>query len=244
VATTATSAQSPGQGGPLFGLAQTQRLRILVSVPEGYAPAVHVGMKAPLEVQEYQGAPLYAEVTRTADEIDPNTRTMLTELQIDNTAGKLISGMYVVVTFPAATGVQAPLVITGDAIALRHNTSMVATVVNGKIHFVPVTIGRDYGSETEIMTGLKAGDVIVTDVTDDVVEGAAVQLHMAKAAAEEAAAPKQSVPLGGSTQYGHANITDQNLQGQQGQQNESGKGKQQGSGKQGSSKQKSSESKQ
>jgi multidrug efflux pump subunit AcrA (membrane-fusion protein) len=191
VATTATSAQSPGQGGPLFGLAQIQRLRILVSVPEGYAPAIHVGLKAPLEVQEYQGAPLVAEVTRTADEIDPNTRTMLTELQIDNTAGKLISGMYVVVTFPSAEGIQAPLVITGDAIALRHNTSMVATVVDGKIHFVPVTIGRDYGSETEIMTGLKAGDIIVTNVTDDVVEGAAVQVHMAKAAAQESAAPKQ-----------------------------------------------------
>jgi multidrug efflux pump subunit AcrA (membrane-fusion protein) len=239
VATSATSAQSPGQGGPLFGLAQIQRLRILVSVPEGYAPAIHVGLKAPLEVQEYQGAPLVAEVTRTADEIDPNTRTMLTELQIDNTAGKLISGMYVVVTFPPARGVQAPLVITGDAIALRHNTSMVATVVDGKIHFVPVTIGRDYGSETEIMTGLKAGDIIVTDVTDEVAEGAAVELHMAKDAAQEEAPPIQSLPLGGSTQYGNANITDQNLQGQQGQQNQSGKGKQKGS-----SKQKSSESKQ
>jgi hypothetical protein len=179
-------------------------------------------------------------VTRTADEIDPNTRTMLTELQIDNTAGKLISGMYVVVTFPSAAGIQAPLVITGDAIALRHNTSMVATVVDGKIHYVPVTIGRDYGSETEIVTGLKAGDIIVTDVTDDVVEGAEVELHMAKAGAEqEAGPPKQSVPLGGSTQYGNAGITDQNLQGQQGQQNQKGSGKQQGSGKQ-----KSSESKQ
>jgi multidrug efflux pump subunit AcrA (membrane-fusion protein) len=79
------------------------------------------------------GAPLFAEVTRTANSIDPNTRTMLTELQIDNSAGKLISGMYVVVTFPPAAGVQAPLVITGDAIAIRKNTSMVATVVNGKI---------------------------------------------------------------------------------------------------------------
>jgi multidrug efflux pump subunit AcrA (membrane-fusion protein) len=245
IASTAISAQSPGQGGPLFGLAQIERLRILVSVPEGYAPAIHVGLKAPLEVQEYQGAPLYAEVTRTADEIDPNTRTMLTELQIDNTAGKLISGMYVVATFPPARGVQAPIVITGDAIALRHNTSMVATVVDGKIHFVPVTIGRDYGSETEIVTGLKAGDIIVTDVTDDVVEGAAVQVHMAKDGAEEAAAPKQSVALGGSTQYGNAAMTDQNLQGQQAQQNEGGEGQRQGAGRQrGSSKQKSSESKQ
>jgi RND family efflux transporter MFP subunit len=173
----ATSAQSPGQGGPLFGIAQVQRLRILVSVPESYAPAVHVGQKAPIAVQEYQGPPLFAEITRTADSIDPNTRTMLTELQIDNTPGKLISGMYTVVTFPPAQGVKAPLLITGDAIAIRNDKSQVATVVDGKIHFVPVTIGRDFGKEVEILSGLKAGDVIVTDVTDDVVEGAAVQTH-------------------------------------------------------------------
>jgi multidrug efflux pump subunit AcrA (membrane-fusion protein) len=197
ITTSATSAQSPGQGGPLFGIEQVQRLRILVSVPEDYAPAIHVGLKAPLEVQEYQGAPLVAEVTRTANSIDPNTRTMLTELQIDNSAGKLISGMYVVATFPPARGVQAPLVITGDAIAIRHNTSMVATVVNGTIHFVPVTIGRDYGGETEILTGLQAGDVIVTDVTDEVVEGAAVQVHVGKVAALQASgqqSPAQQAP--------------------------------------------------
>ena len=236
--TAAVSAQSPGQGGPLFGISQVQRLRILVSVPEGYAPVIHVGLKAPIEVQEYQGAPLFAEVTRTANSIDANTRTMLTELQIDNSAGKLISGMYVVVTFPPAVGVQAPLVITGDAIAIRGNTSMVATVVDGKIHWVPVTIGRDFGSETEIVNGLKTGDIIVTDVTDEVVEGAAVEMHVAKGSEQQSTAPKQSVPLGGSTQYGNANITDQNLQGQQGEQNQGGKGK-----KQGPSKQKSSESK-
>ena len=201
ITTSATSAQTPGQGGPLFGIEQVQRLRILVSVPESYAPAVHVGMKAPLEVQEYQGPPLMAEVTRTADSIDPNTRTMLTELQIDNSAGKLISGMYVVATFPPARGVKAPLVITGDAIAIRHNTSMVATVVEGKIHFVPVTIGRDFGNAVQITDGLKAGDVIVTNVTDDVVEGAAVQVHMAQAAAPQAAGQQQgSGPQQGSGQ--------------------------------------------
>ena len=115
---------------------------------------------------------------------------------------------------------------------------MVATVVDGKIHWVPVTIGRDFGSETEIVSGLKAGDIIVTDVTDDVVEGAEVEMHTAKGSEQQSSAPKQNVPPGGSTQYGNANITDQNLQGQQGQQNQGGKSKQ------GSSKQKSSESKQ
>ena len=107
-----------------------------------------------------------------------------------------------VVTFPPAVGVQAPLVINGDAIAIRGNTSKVATVVDGKIHWVPVTIGRDFGSETEIVNGLKAGDIIVTDVTDEVVEGAEVEMHTAKGAEQQSTAPKQSVPLGGSTQYG------------------------------------------
>ena len=70
VSSAATSAQSPGQGGPLFGIAQVQRLRILVAVPEGYATAVHIGERAPIAIQEMQGAPLYAEVMRTSASID------------------------------------------------------------------------------------------------------------------------------------------------------------------------------
>ena len=222
----ATSAQSPGQGGPLFGIAQVQRLRILVSVPEGYATAIHIGEHAPIAVQEYAGVPLTAEVTRTADSIDANTRTMLTELQIDNTAGKLISGMYAVVTFPPAAGATPPLLITGDAIAIRHDRSMVATVASGKIHFVPVTIGRDFGSAVEILTGLKVGDVIVVDVTDDVTEGASVTTHTSKSSDQQPQAPpKQTTPPGGNTQYGNQGLTDQNLQGQQSKQNQKSTGK-------------------
>jgi len=220
----ATSAQSPGQGGPLFGIAQVQRLRILVSVPEGYATAVHVGQRAPVEFQEYQGQKFFAEITRTAESIDPNTRTMLTELQIDNAGGKLIAGMYAVVTFPPAQGAQPPLLINGDAVAIRHDTSEVAKVVDGKVHFVPVTLGRDFGTGgIEIMTGLRQGDTIVTDVTDDVVEGAAVRVHLTKSdVAKPKAPPQQATPLGGNTQYGDQGIRDQNLQGQQ---NRQGQGK-------------------
>jgi multidrug efflux pump subunit AcrA (membrane-fusion protein) len=225
--TAATSAQTPGQGGPLFGIAQVERLRILVSVPEGYATQIRVGQRAPIEFQEYQGAQLFAEVTRTADSIDANSRTMLTELQIDNKQGKLVAGMYAVVTFPPVTGDgPGPLLIDGNAIAIRNDQSAVATVVNGKIHYVPVTIGRDFGNATEILTGLKAGDVIVTDVTDDVVEGAAVQVHQAESPqSQPQQPPKQNTPPGGSTQYGDQGITDKNLNGQQSQQNKKSQGK-------------------
>jgi multidrug efflux pump subunit AcrA (membrane-fusion protein) len=72
------------------------------------------------------------------------------------------------------------LLINGNAIAVRHDQSEVAVVADGKVRFVPVTIGRDFGSAVEILSGLKAGDVIVTDVTDDVVDGAAVTMHTSK----------------------------------------------------------------
>jgi multidrug efflux pump subunit AcrA (membrane-fusion protein) len=236
--TSATSAQTPGSGGPLFGVAQVQKLRILVSVPEGYATAIHVGQRAPIQVQEYAGAELFAEVTRTADSIDANTRTMLTELQIDNTAGKLISGMYAVVTFPPAPGATPPLLISGDAVAIRHDRQMVATVQGGKIKYVPVTLGRDFGSEVEVLTGLKVGDVIVTDVTDDVVDDREVTVHASKGAEKQPqGAPPQSAPPGGNSQYGNQGLTDENLQGKQSQQN------QKSSGKGGGQKPSSSESK-
>jgi multidrug efflux pump subunit AcrA (membrane-fusion protein) len=222
----ATSSQSPGQGGPLFGIAQVQRLRILVSVPEGYATAIHVGQHAPIAVQEYPGVPLTAEVTRTADSIDANTRTMLTELQIDNTAGKLLSGMYAVVTFPPAADAKPPILISGDALAIRHDRSMVATVVNGRIRFVPVVIGRDFGSAVEILDGLKVGDVIVIDVTDEVVDNAEVTTHTTKSPNQQPqASPQQTTPPGGNTQYGNQGLTDQNLQGQQSRQNQKSTGK-------------------
>lgn len=195
----AVPAQSPGQGGALFGVAQTERLRILVSVPEGYVPAIHVGMRAQLTFQEYPGVNFSGEITRTADSIDPNTRTMLTEVQVDNRSGKLVPGMYTVVTLPPARGITGPLLVSGDAIVIRHDQPTIAKVVDGKIQLVPVTIGRDFGGVVEILTGVRAGDVVVTNVTDDVVEDAEVQLHFTKTAEQQPQQPpSQNLPSGQS----------------------------------------------
>ncbi len=215
----ATSAQSPGQSGALFGISQNQRLRILVSVPEGYVTAMRPGSTAQLTFQEYPNEPFFGKVTRTADSVDPNTRTMLTEVQVDNKAGKLVPGMYVVTTFAPAPGQQSPLLITGDAIAVRHDQSTVAKIVNGKIQMVPVVLGRDFGSAVEITSGLQEGDLIATNITDDVRDGAEVQTAMTQSPVEQQA-PSQTTPPGGSSQYGNQGITDRNLQGKTGQQNQ------------------------
>jgi multidrug efflux pump subunit AcrA (membrane-fusion protein) len=221
----ATSMQSPGQGGPLFGIAQNYRLRVLVSVPEGYASFIHPNQHAQLAFQEYAGHPVDGIVTRTAASIDQNTRTMLTELQVDNHDGKLIPGMYVVTTFPSAPGMEAPLVVTGGAVALRHDQSMLAIVNNGRIHMQPVTLGRDFGDVIEILAGVEAGDLVVTDITDDVVEGAQVQTHLTPSPQDNPQSPpSQTAPPGGSTRYSSEALTDQNLQGQQQNQNQQSQG--------------------
>ena len=219
----ATTAQSPGQGGPLFGIAQQQRLRILVSVPEGYSGSVIPGGHASVHFDEYPDQEFTGDITRNADSVDPNTRTMLTEVQIDNRSDKLKSGMYAVVTFPPQPGEEGPLMVNGEAVVIRNDQNSVAKVVNGKIQITPVVVGRDFGSAIEVTSGIKAGDLVVTQVTDDVVQGAAVRTHLTKPPAEAASQPpSQNAPPGGTTRYGNIGITDQSMQGQAQQQNQKG----------------------
>lgn len=178
--TAGSPATGGGQGGALFSIADVRRLRILVSVPEGYAPSVFIGQHTTVAMQELPGLSFHGDVTRTTSAIDQNTRTLLTEVQLDNSAGKLLSGMYAVVTFDAKTGPGAapgPILIPGDAIAVRKDKSVVALVADGKIHMQPVEIGRDYGPTVEIVGGLKEGETIVTEITDDVTEGATVRTN-------------------------------------------------------------------
>jgi multidrug efflux pump subunit AcrA (membrane-fusion protein) len=238
----ATPAQSPGQGGPLFGIAQTQRLRVLISVPETYAQTIRVGGQALLAFEEYGAQTFTGDITRTADSIDPNTRTMLTEVQVANPDGKLFAGMYTLVTLPPPPGANTPILVKGDAVAIRKDKPVVAILEdihserapasgndekssgsnssssnssssnsssgssgsnssNGKrsdeiqvgtVHLVAVTLGRDFGDTIEIVHGVQDGDIVVVGVTDDVIEGAQVQLHTLPPTATKAAATPKS----------------------------------------------------
>ncbi len=208
-----------GQGGALFTIAQSGRLRILVSVPEGYASQIHNGQAAALNFQELPNQTFHAAVTRTAESLDQNTRTELVEVQVDNHAGLLIPGMYAVVTFADKTGdaadVGGPIVVTGDAIAIRDDRPTVAVIDNGKIKLTPIQIGRDYGSAVEIVAGLRPGQIVASSFTDDVVEGASVRTHMSSQQ-QKTSSPNQAIqpkPPGGSTQYADDGIIDQDMQG-------------------------------
>jgi multidrug efflux pump subunit AcrA (membrane-fusion protein) len=212
------STGSGGQGGALFTIANNHRLRILVSVPEGYSQTVRTGVQAEVRFEEYPDQVYHGDVTRAAGSLDQNSRTELVEVQLDNANGKLLPGMYAVVTFPPSSTGEGPLLITGDAVAVRNDRPTVAVIdSDNTVQLTPVTIGRDLGSELEIVGGLREGELIAATFTDDVAQGAKIRPRMDQKAMQQAnppATPVKPNPPGGSTQYGDPGIIDQGMQGQ------------------------------
>jgi multidrug efflux pump subunit AcrA (membrane-fusion protein) len=225
-----TTGQS--QGGLLFAEAKVDRLRILVSVPEGYAGGVKRGQQAEVRVQEFAGKIFHGKVLRTSDSIDQNTRTLLAEVDVDNRDGQMIPGMYTVVSFVQVRG-ESPLVIPGDAVAVRQDRTMVAVVTNEIVHLRPVEIGRDYGPSVEIVAGLHEGDMVASNVTDDVRDNAKVKTKLQKMPGEDGGSggAQSNQSPGGSAQYGKESIVDQSTENttQQGKKG-SGGDQQKGSG--------------
>lgn len=236
MASTAASPPTGGaQGGALFAIAKIDVLRILVSVPEGYATSIRPGQNASIFLQERPGAPVRGTVTRAANSLDQNTRTMLTEVDVDNHNSSLYPGMYTVVTFQQVRG-ESPLAIPGDAILIRNDRTSVATVgPDNHVRLVPVSIGRDYGPSVEIINGLREGDTVITTVTDGVREGATVRPQLDKVAEGQATGTGNQPathrePDSGPNQYGDQSITNSQLESTN---NQGNKGQNNGTQKQG-----------
>jgi len=175
-----SSAVSPStggsQGGAMFTLATISPLRILVSVPEPYAPYIHLKQKVGLAFEQLPGKSFEGVVTRTSASIDPNTRTLLVEVQANNPDGHLMPGNYVVATFTAVqAGGGGGVFIPGETIVVRDGKTMVAAVVDNRVQFKTIQIGRDYGDQTEVLAGLKPDDIIVRTVTDKIQENVEIE---------------------------------------------------------------------
>ncbi len=234
-AATPNTDQSSG-GGALFAVAKIDKLRILVAVPEGYASSIQKGMPAQVFLQERTGKPIDGTVTRATHSLDQNTRTMLTEVDLDNSNGSLFPGMYTVVSFVQVRGVS-PITVPGDAIVVRQDRTVVAVVRDMKVRMVPVEIGRDYGPSVEILSGLHVGDHVITTVNDSVREGAKVRPRMTSEPGEEnsrsARGQTNKVPDSGPNEYGDQSIVNQSSEGTNNQ-GKKGSGGSQTGGAQGS----------
>ena len=195
------NAGNGGSAQELFALAQTDPIRVFVNVPEIYAPAIHVGLGAYLELQQYPGQKFHGTVARTADSIDLNTRTLLTEVDVPNKSGQLLPGGYAQVHLEVkVTG--ARLQVPVNALLFR-SEGLRAVVIddNHKTHLQALTIGRDYGTTLEVLQGLKATDWIVINPADSLDDG--VQVNVKQVAQNAAPAPA-STGTGSSSAQGNA----------------------------------------
>jgi RND family efflux transporter MFP subunit len=159
----------------LFHIASVQELRIFVAVPEVYAPAIHNGDTATLTLDEYPGQTFTGIVTRNSSAIDPGSRTLNVEVDVDNRAGKLLPGAYVFVHFKIPTQ-ERMMSVPSNALIFRSQGMQVALFRNGHVHLQPITIGRDDGKSVEVSTGLSPSDQIILDPSDSIAEGQPVRI--------------------------------------------------------------------
>jgi len=159
----------------LYRIAQTGRLRTYINVPQADANSIHTGMHAGISLPDIPARVFPGTVTRTANSLDPSSRTLLAEVQLDNTGALLMPGMYAQVSFETARS-QPPLLIPTEALVIRADGPKVAHVTSDHtIHFQYVELGRDYGETVEVISGLQPGDEVVINPGDRVQEGAQVK---------------------------------------------------------------------
>jgi RND family efflux transporter MFP subunit len=157
-------------------MARVDPLRVYVSVPQTYAPAIKNGMEAWVTLQELPGQKFKGTVARTAESIDPTTRTLLTEVDVPNKDGRLLPGSFGEVHFrPGISGQKVTLPV--NTMLFRQEGPRVAVVgSDNKVQLRPITIGRDYGSTLEILGGVDVGDQVVINPADSLEEGQQVNI--------------------------------------------------------------------
>jgi RND family efflux transporter MFP subunit len=159
----------------LFRIAQTDRLRTYVNVPQADAESVRVGQRASLVIPDLNGRKFEGTVARTANALDPSSRTLLVEVQVRNAGAALLPGMYANVDL-AVPRKNPPLMIPADTLVVRSDGPQVAVVnADGAVHYARVQLGRDLGDRLEALSGVQEGDRLAVNPGDVVREGAKVK---------------------------------------------------------------------
>jgi RND family efflux transporter MFP subunit len=159
----------------LFHLAAVQRLRVFVAVPEAYAHVAKPGLPVPLTGDAYQGRTFQGTLVRTSNAIDPAAHTLLAEVEVDNRDEALLPGAYVTVHLKLPRRSMS-LTVPSNALLFRSEGPEVGVVKNGRSELAQVKIGRDYGSEIEILAGLKPSDAVILDPPDSLSNGMPVRV--------------------------------------------------------------------
>jgi multidrug efflux system membrane fusion protein len=166
-----------GSGGvELFILAKVDPLRVFTNVPQAYSPAIKSGMPAYVTLQEIPGQKFKGTVARTADAIDPVTRTLLTEVDVPNKDGRLLRGSFGEVHLSPKID-AARVTVPVNAMLFRQEGAQLAVVgADNKVQLRPITIGRDYGTTLEILGGVSLDDRVIINPAESIEDGQKVNV--------------------------------------------------------------------
>lgn len=177
------NAGGSGPANGLFGLARTDVVRVLVNVPQTYVSSIKAGQTVTVTIRELPGRTFQGSVFSTSGALDPNARTLLTDVRLSNMDSALLPGMYAEVRFaPSGDQPHGVRIPANTLVVNASGTQVVVVGPNRVLHFVPVTLGRDYGTEIEVVQGLDGHESLVVNPTDELQDGMTVQI--AKPAAE------------------------------------------------------------
>jgi RND family efflux transporter MFP subunit len=166
-----SSGSGQSAGTELFHMQALQTLRVYANVPQLYSQTLKRGMKIALTFPEYPGKPFAGTLVRTADAIDPVSRTLLVEVDVDNRSGELMPGALAQVHFKTPP-VGPTFIVPASALIFRREGLQVGLVVQGDIaRLVPALIGEDDGATVQIISGLHAGDQVIQDPPDSLIDG-------------------------------------------------------------------------
>jgi RND family efflux transporter MFP subunit len=164
-----------GQGPELFRVADKSKLRIYIQVPQNYASVFVQGTVVQLVFAEHPGRTFDARMARTAQALDPASRTLLVQLETDNAKGDLLPGGLTEVHLKSLAG-NPSVRLPASALMFRAEGLRVATFDNGHAKLHPISIGRDFGKEVEILTGIDAGQNVILDPPDSLVDDEEVRV--------------------------------------------------------------------
>ncbi len=188
-----TAGSNGGPSTELFQIAQTGTLRVYVNIPEAYSLGAKVGLPAELTLAEFPGRRFEGTLVRTANAIDPTTRTLVAEVDVKNPTGNLLSGAYAEVHMKLP-GAANTYILSVDTLLFRSEGLRVAAVTDqNRVELKPITIGHDYGNEVEVTSGLAGNEQIIVNPPDAIVAGQQVRLASAQSGGT-------SQPQGASTQ--------------------------------------------
>jgi membrane fusion protein (multidrug efflux system) len=160
--------------GPLFRLEQLSRLRLVLPVPEHSMGVIVAGRVLEFRVPAHPGRTFTAKLARSAGSLDPKTRTMSVEADVDNSNGLLAPGMFPEVSWPIARETAA-LLVPLTAVVTTTERTFVIRVTEGKAEWVNVKKGATTGDQVEVAGNLKAGDVVVKRATDEIRDGSVLK---------------------------------------------------------------------